>query len=46
MLKTKKKYINIQYLLIFFIGICLSMQQWRKFMDIVEDVDKVAKSKC
>ncbi|GAB1866696.1 RNA polymerase II transcriptional coactivator [Camponotus japonicus] len=27
-------------------GICLSMQQWRKFMDIVEEVDKVAKKKC
>ncbi|KAL0110597.1 hypothetical protein PUN28_013882 [Cardiocondyla obscurior] len=27
-------------------GICLTMQQWRKFMDVVEDVDKMAKSKC
>lgn len=27
-------------------GICLTMQQWRKFMDVVEDVDKVAKAKC
>ncbi|XP_011163174.1 activated RNA polymerase II transcriptional coactivator p15 [Solenopsis invicta] len=26
-------------------GICLTMQQWRKFMDVVEEVDKVAKSK-
>ncbi|KAG5312138.1 TCP4 polymerase, partial [Acromyrmex insinuator] len=26
-------------------GICLSMQQWRKFMDVVEEVDDVAKSK-
>ncbi|KYN20733.1 PREDICTED: activated RNA polymerase II transcriptional coactivator p15 [Trachymyrmex cornetzi] len=26
-------------------GICLSMQQWRKFMDVVEEVDEVAKSK-
>ncbi|KAI4490661.1 hypothetical protein M0804_003605 [Polistes exclamans] len=27
-------------------GICLNMIQWRKFMSIVEEVDKVAKSKC
>ncbi|KAI4492319.1 hypothetical protein M0802_009829 [Mischocyttarus mexicanus] len=27
-------------------GICLNMVQWRKFMSIVEDVDKVAKSRC
>ncbi|XP_012216200.1 activated RNA polymerase II transcriptional coactivator p15 [Linepithema humile] len=27
-------------------GICLTMQQWRKFMEVVPDVDKVAKSKC
>ncbi|KAL6425289.1 hypothetical protein ACFW04_009485 [Cataglyphis niger] len=27
-------------------GICLTMQQWRKFMNVVEEVDKVAKSKC
>ncbi|XP_025157521.1 activated RNA polymerase II transcriptional coactivator p15 isoform X2 [Harpegnathos saltator] len=27
-------------------GICLSMSQWRKFMSVVEEVDKVAKSKC
>ncbi|XP_024888442.1 activated RNA polymerase II transcriptional coactivator p15 [Temnothorax curvispinosus] len=26
-------------------GICLTMQQWRKLMDVVEEVDKVAKSK-
>ncbi|XP_011704126.1 PREDICTED: activated RNA polymerase II transcriptional coactivator p15 [Wasmannia auropunctata] len=26
-------------------GICLSMPQWRKFMDVVEEVDKVAKEK-
>ncbi|KYN34410.1 Activated RNA polymerase II transcriptional coactivator p15 [Trachymyrmex septentrionalis] len=26
-------------------GICLSMQQWRKFMNVVEEVDEVAKSK-
>ncbi|KYQ58061.1 Activated RNA polymerase II transcriptional coactivator p15 [Trachymyrmex zeteki] len=26
-------------------GIFLSMQQWRKFMDVVEEVDNVAKSK-
>ncbi|KAF7418710.1 hypothetical protein HZH68_001363 [Vespula germanica] len=27
-------------------GICLNMTQWRKFMSIVEEVDRVAKSKC
>ncbi|XP_011879510.1 PREDICTED: activated RNA polymerase II transcriptional coactivator p15 [Vollenhovia emeryi] len=27
-------------------GICLTMPQWRKFMEVVEEVDKVAKSKC
>ncbi|XP_014470604.1 PREDICTED: activated RNA polymerase II transcriptional coactivator p15 [Dinoponera quadriceps] len=27
-------------------GICLTMSQWRKFMSVVEEVDKVAKSKC
>ncbi|KYN05652.1 PREDICTED: activated RNA polymerase II transcriptional coactivator p15 [Cyphomyrmex costatus] len=26
-------------------GIFLTMQQWQKFMDVVEEVDKVAKSK-
>ncbi|XP_028048633.1 activated RNA polymerase II transcriptional coactivator p15 isoform X2 [Monomorium pharaonis] len=26
-------------------GICLTMQQWRKFMEVVEEVDKVAKLK-
>lgn len=26
-------------------GICLSMEQWRKFLSIVEDVDKLVKSK-
>ncbi|XP_015191586.1 PREDICTED: activated RNA polymerase II transcriptional coactivator p15 isoform X2 [Polistes dominula] len=27
-------------------GICLNMVQWRKFMSIVEEVDKDVKSKC
>ncbi|KAL2724823.1 activated RNA polymerase II transcriptional coactivator p15 [Vespula maculifrons] len=27
-------------------SICLNMTQWRKFMSIVEEVDRVAKSKC
>ncbi|EZA61038.1 hypothetical protein DMN91_005163 [Ooceraea biroi] len=27
-------------------GICLTMQQWRKFMEVVEEVDTVAKAKC
>ncbi|XP_020284205.1 activated RNA polymerase II transcriptional coactivator p15 [Pseudomyrmex gracilis] len=27
-------------------GICLTMQQWRKFMDAIHEIDKVAKSKC
>ncbi|XP_029157245.1 activated RNA polymerase II transcriptional coactivator p15 [Nylanderia fulva] len=27
-------------------GICLNLQQWRKFMSVVEEVDNVAKSKC
>ncbi|KAG7213867.1 hypothetical protein KM043_003075 [Ampulex compressa] len=27
-------------------GISLNMAQWRKFMSYVEEVDKVAKSKC
>lgn len=31
---------------ILFTGICLTMQQWRKFMEVVEEVDKVAKAKC
>ncbi|XP_012058365.1 PREDICTED: activated RNA polymerase II transcriptional coactivator p15 [Atta cephalotes] len=26
-------------------GICLSMQQWRKFMNVVKEVDEVAKLK-
>lgn len=29
-----------------FVGICLTMQQWRKFMDAIHEIDKVAKSKC
>lgn len=39
--------INLRYFNIFmiFLGICLTMQQWRKFMNVVEEVDKVAKSK-
>lgn len=28
------------------VGICLTMEQWRKFMSVVEEVDKEAKSKC
>lgn len=42
------KRLSIKYLNIFtiFIGICLSMPQWRKFMEVVEEVDEVAKSKC
>ncbi|XP_012254331.2 activated RNA polymerase II transcriptional coactivator p15 [Athalia rosae] len=27
-------------------GICMNMAQWRKFMDIVADVDEAAKAKC
>ncbi|XP_076175354.1 single stranded-binding protein c31A isoform X2 [Ptiloglossa arizonensis] len=27
-------------------GICLNMTQWRKLLSVVEDVDKVVKSKC
>ncbi|KAH0948629.1 hypothetical protein HN011_010559 [Eciton burchellii] len=27
-------------------GIFLTMQQWRKFMEVVEEIDKVAKAKC
>ncbi|XP_053980476.1 activated RNA polymerase II transcriptional coactivator p15 [Hylaeus volcanicus] len=27
-------------------GICLNMAQWRKLLEVVEDVDKAVKSKC
>ncbi|CAK9821198.1 Activated RNA polymerase II transcriptional coactivator p15 [Anthophora plagiata] len=27
-------------------GICLNMSQWRKLLSVVEDVDKIVKSKC
>lgn len=27
-------------------GICMNMAQWRKFMDVVTDVDEAVKAKC
>lgn len=31
--------------LIFYIGICLNVMQWKKLLSVMDDVDKAVKSK-